>query len=114
MIRQRSLLNKHLSRQEQLEAKFREFHEVHPEVYGWFEAFAFELIRNGWKSHSAYTIMGRVRYEAAIHGLETTEYKINNNHIPYYARKFLRDHPQHKGFFVTRELTTENRGPDNE
>jgi len=114
MIRQRSLLNKHLSRQEQLEAKFREFHEAHPEVYGWFEAFAFELIRNGWKSHSAYTIMGRVRYEAAIHGLKTTEYKINNNHIPYYARKFLRDHPQHGEFFTIRELTTENREPDNE
>jgi len=114
MILQRSLLTKYLSRQEQLEAKFREFHRDNPCVYNWFRAFSLELIRRGIKQYSAYGIMHRVRFEAVLTGVEDNEYKINNNLTPYYARKFLRDHPQHKGFFITRELTTENRGPDNE
>ena len=106
MILQRSLLSKYLSRQEQLEVKFREYHAKYPGVYDWFVAFALELIRRGIEQYSAYGIIHEIRYRK--------KFKISNNLIPYYARKFLRDHPQHGGFFILKELTTENQEPKNE
>lgn len=33
-----------------------------------------------------------------------TEYKINNNHTPYFARHFMYEYPQYKGFFETRDV----------
>lgn len=30
------------------------------------------------------------------------DFKINNNHVPFYARMFMQAYPEHAGFFHTR------------
>lgn len=86
-------------------AKFAEFDQRHPEVWLLFKDFTFEMIGTGRKHYSADAIMHRVRWETDIAvrpGDEKDQYKINNNHIAFYARKFNKAYPQHEGFFRMR------------
>lgn len=90
---------------------FLAFHEENPAVFDLFLRFSREARRSGHSRMSAYMIMHRVRWETAI---TTTErrinpdtgepLKINNNHIPYYSRLLMEQHPEFDGFFVTRDL----------
>lgn len=84
------------------EQKFYEFHRANPQVWIEFEQKALEMIKAGRRHYSARAILEVARW--SIH-LQTTdeEFKVNNNHIPYYARMFRANHPEHAGFFRTRE-----------
>ena len=66
-----------------------------------FKHFAFKALDSGRNKYSARAIMERLRWELNIQ-TESEDYKINNDTIPHYARMFLRDFPQHQGFFETR------------
>lgn len=87
----------------QLQKAFKGFHKDNPEVYQYFMNFTLEVITKGFKQYSADAIMHRVRWETNV-VTNDTKYKINNNHISYYARKFVEDFPEHKGFFNFRVL----------
>ena len=80
---------------------FEAFHAENPHVYKLFKRFAFRVIAAGRRRYSARTIWHRMRWHADF---ETTddEYKLNNNHSPYYGRLFMADHPEHDGLFATR------------
>jgi hypothetical protein len=92
---------------------FDEFDAENPHVYELFCRFAFQAVARGYENFSARAIIHRIRWETAI---ETTEafpnpdsedggpLKINNNHSPYYARKFMSEFPVHSGFFRTRDV----------
>ncbi len=85
-----------------LERRFWRYHEDNLHVYEMFKRFTFEATRI--KDHySARAIFHRMRWftEIETHG---DIFKINNNYSPYYARMFVKDFPQHKGFFRTRIL----------
>ena len=84
-----------------LQQAFEEFHATNPKIYHYFQYFALAAINNGIKRFSAYAIMQRIRWELEVdtHG---SSYKINNNHIAFYARLFMSEYPQHKDFFETR------------
>jgi len=86
-----------------IERRFWAFHEENPRVYELFQYFTFTLIQRGWKHHSSDAVLHRIRWQTAI---ETTDpqFKINDHYSAYYARLFMRDHPEHVGFFRTREL----------
>ena len=45
-------------------------------------------------------IFNAIRWETDINA--TGEFKINNNAKPFYARKFMKEHPQYNGFFRKR------------
>jgi hypothetical protein len=69
------------------------------------------LIDQGETQFSMLTILHSIRYQIAVDttgefvpvdGGETLLVKINNNHAAYYARLWLRDHPQHPNFFKLR------------
>ena len=83
--------------------KFNDWHRDNPQVYELFKQFAFEAISRGHKRLSAWLVVGRIRWETSIitHG---DDYKISNDFIALYARKFMADYPQHEGFFVTKEM----------
>jgi len=86
-------------------AKFTEFDMRHPEVWDMFCRFTLEAINSGRRNYSADAVMHRVRWEndiAVKPGDENDQYKINNNHIAFYARKFKNYFPQHAGFFRMR------------
>lgn len=84
------------------EEKFRDFHARHPEVYRELKRRAFELRKRGWTRWGIRNLWERMRYEFAI---EQTldDFKLNNNHAPYYARLLMENEPALAGFFETRE-----------
>ena len=84
------------------EVEFRIFHEANPEVYQMFERFSFDAIHRGHKRLSAEMIINRIRWETKI-VTSDVEYKINNNHKPFYSRLFIAQHPQHRDFFQIRQ-----------
>ncbi len=80
-----------------------EFDEKNPEVWTLFEQFTWLAIRAGRTRFSATTVLHRIRWETMV-GTTDDPLKINNNHSPYYARKFMSRHPEHAGFFELREV----------
>ena len=82
--------------------KFMAFHEANTLVYQTFCRRAFQMIQSGRKHYSARAIMEVVRWDIDLK-TDDKEFKLNNNHIPYYARMFMLAYPQHDGFFRIRD-----------
>ena len=80
---------------------FEKFHEENPKVYRLFKRFAFAAINTGHEHLSSEMVINRIRWETSVETRDE-EYKINNNHKPFYARLFETDFPHHEGFFRKR------------
>ena len=85
------------------EEEFFQFHRENPHVYEHFKRYAFAAIDANRGRFGVWMIWNRMRWYERF---ETTDedWKLNNNHTPYYGRMFLCDHPQHAGFFELRTL----------
>ncbi len=83
--------------------RFTDFDEKNPEVYELFVRFTFEAIKRGHKRLSAWMIANRIRWETTIVTVNC-EYKISNDYIALYSRKFMKDYPQFNGFFRIKEM----------
>lgn len=90
-----------------------EFDRNNPEVRRLFDRFTFEVIRAGRAHGSVAMVFERIRWESAVatRGAGTTPdgepLKLNNNYKPWYSRSFMERHPQHEGFFRTREAAVD-------
>jgi len=82
---------------------FLEFHRANPRVYELFVQYTFEAIRAGCRHFSAYSVRERIRWNRDVETRGRDGFKLNNNLTPYYARKFMHDHPAQRGIFATRE-----------
>ena len=87
---------------ESLKRKWWEWHKENPHVWQLFERFTYEAINAGYNHYSVAAIIERIRWHAEIE-TRGDVFKINNNHKAYYARYFQHMHPEHDGFFRTRE-----------
>ena len=85
------------------EAKFRDYHAENPHVYELIKKFTFEMIKAGRTRYSMMGVFHRIRWYTDIE-TRGEPFKIGQNHFPYSARMFMRDHPEHDGFFKTRAL----------
>jgi hypothetical protein len=91
-----------------MRAAVNDFHRLHPEVWTLFERFALEAASTGRRRFGVAAVWERLRWETAVnpdyasHG----EWKLNNNYRAFYARRFMRAHPEHAGFFATRRQTS--------
>jgi len=77
-----------------------------------WEAFVqntLNVVRKGFKHYSARTIIHFMRHHSAMTEAEG-EWKINNNHSPYFARLFDRVYPEHVGLWEMRETAQERAG----
>ncbi len=83
-------------------AAFEAFHAANPHVWAEFERRAMALIEKGWTRFAARTICEVMRYTFALER-QKDGFKINNNHVPFYARLFAEKHQEHAGFFEQRE-----------
>ena len=83
------------------------FLEKYPEVYELFKFYALELLRAGRTRYSARTIVERVRWHQAIESRDAGGYKINNNHIAWFARRLIEEDARFEPFFALRELRVE-------
>ena len=89
---------------------FEKFDKDNPQVWKLFVQLVIKHINAGHKRGSVEFIFNIMRWE---HDMETTDpfYKINNNHKPFYARKWIRfckEQPDTKwlrvvDYFQTRE-----------
>ncbi len=89
-----------------LKTEWWEFHKKNPRVYDLFERFTLAVINRGFQHYSAKAIFERIRWHTDV---ETSDakFKLQNNHTAYYSRYFMHRHPDHDGFFRTRETQTE-------
>jgi len=78
------------------------FDRENPQVWKMFQESALGLIKIGVKHYGAKAIFETIRFHLLLHTTDT-DFKLNNNHTPYYARKFHKTYPEHAGFFETRK-----------
>jgi hypothetical protein len=88
-------------------SEFQQFDEANPMIWDYFVRFADEAIRHGRTRLSVSLIIERIRWEVDIVTNSEDDFKLNNNHRPYYARKWLSLHPEMPGFFETRRVRCE-------
>jgi len=98
-----------VDRLEEMRKQVTAYHEKHPEVWEMFEEFAFSMINRGFDNYSVNAIFERIRWEKDAGGDGVTQFKIGNNYRAFYARRFMKKHPKHEGFFRTRKQTSEGR-----
>jgi hypothetical protein len=87
------------------------WHKENPQVWKYFERFAFEAIAHNRKKISHWLIINRIRWETSI---VTTgdDFKISNDYIAFYARLWKAKYPQHKDLFNTKRMIGEIHEPD--
>jgi len=85
------------------ELKFEQFDRANPKVWEYFCRFALQAANRKRKKIGARLIFERIRWEIFI-VTNDEEFKINNNHAPYYARKFQAEFPEHAELFEIRKI----------
>jgi len=87
--------------------KFKYIHKSRPHIYKKFIEISETMIERGFKQYSAYGIMHIVRFQVWETGVTMKpeeDYKISDHMTPFYTRLFLRDNPQHEGFFQKKAI----------
>jgi hypothetical protein len=79
--------------------KFVAFHQANPGVYAKLHAYALEARAAAREHIGIAMLIERFRWYTAV---ETTDpdFKVANNHKPYYARLLMRNDPNLAGLFV--------------
>lgn len=98
------------TRKEQMAEEAAAFHKAHPEVWTMFVLFTRDRIQRGFKAYSSDAIFHRIRWETAKPTYAPgEEFKLNDHHTAFYARRFMRMYPEFAGFFRTRKQLSENQ-----
>lgn len=83
---------------------FKKFHAANPEVFVLFRRFARQAKdKGGRKYFGARMIAERIRWYTAVETNSDEEFKLCNNHIPYYARLLMLKYTEFDGFFARRD-----------
>jgi len=90
------------TRWEETEEHARAFHQSHPDVWHLFCHYSHKIRKAGYQNYSAMAVMQRIQWHKDAGSNGTTQFKINNNYIPHYARWFMAVYPDFDGFFRTR------------
>jgi hypothetical protein len=93
----------------QLELEFEAYHAANPHIYQLVERFSQDIINAGHSKFGLSAIWERIRWERIVESRDLN-FKLPNNHRAYYARMWLRDHPESPGFFRTCRLRSVEPG----
>lgn len=85
-----------------LRQRFEEFHAANPEVYSELVKLARELKLKGRSKYGIKSLFEIVRWHKAL-STHADDFKLNNNHAPFYARLIMSNEPDLKEFFNLRE-----------
>ena len=88
----------------EIQQRFEKFDKKNPKVYELFKKFSLKLASRGHTRVGSKLIIERIRWEAMTSTVSEDEFKINNNYTSRYARKFVKDFPQHWNLFELRGL----------
>ena len=97
------------TRLDEMYRSFDSFDKENPVIWASFKKFAFDRINMGYKNYSVNGIFERIRWDTG-HPYER-DFKMPNNHRPFYARKFMSLYPIYDGFFRTRTQKSALRPP---
>lgn len=87
--------------EEKTESRFTEFLRAHPEIYQAYCRLALDKIRAGAKRIGSKAIWEVLRWNTPLRE-DGSEFKLNNNLTPFFARKFQKDYPQYADRIETR------------
>ena len=85
--------------------KFEEFHRLNPQVYKVLESMTAEMVNRGRRKIGIKMLIEVLRWNYYM-GTDdpNSEFKVNNNYVPYYARLILECHPEWDGIFELRTM----------
>lgn len=83
------------------ESRFQKYLAENPHVWRAFKRFTFQAINAGHTRLSAEMIVNQIRWRTLIKE-RNSEFKINNDFKPFFARKFMAEFPEYNGFFALR------------
>lgn len=101
------------TRNEEMREQCQKFHQAHPEVWDLFVQYTQQMINKGYKNYSAQSVFERIRWEKDAGGDGTTTFKINNNFVAFYSRRYMRMYPEHDGFFRLRHQVSNDASATN-
>lgn len=85
--------------------KFEEFHRLNPQVYSTLESMTRELVNRGRGKIGIKMLFEVLRWNYYMSTNDpNSDFKINNNYAPYYARLILENHPEWDGIFELRTI----------
>ena len=85
--------------------KFDEFHRLNPQVYAALESMAREMVNRGRSKIGIKMLFEVLRWNYYMQTNDpNSDFKINNNYAPYYARLILQNHPEWDGIFELRTI----------
>jgi hypothetical protein len=82
--------------------RFEEFHRARPDVYRAFKSHARRLRRMGHGRLSAQYICDYLSFETAVDGRPASEWKLNHDFGPFYARMLVAEDAGFAGAFERR------------
>ena len=97
------------TRYDELREECVAFNAKYPAVWELFVKFTFDRINRGFEHYSAYAIFERIRWETDQAPTPDSEFKLNNNFRPFYARAFMKVYPEYDGFFRLRKQTSKEK-----
>jgi hypothetical protein len=85
--------------------KFEEYHRLNPQVYTALESMTRELVNRGRGKIGIKMLFEVLRWNYYMSTNDpNSDFKINNNYAPYYARLLLEKHPEWDGIFELRTI----------
>lgn len=87
-----------------LSERFEEFDTKNPHIYKLFCKYTKQAVDSGKDRLSHWLVVNRIRWDTEVVTITDEKYKISNDFIALYARKFMKDFPEHEGFFKTKEM----------
>jgi hypothetical protein len=90
--------------------RFDAFHATNPHVYELCVKEAMSAQSRGWSHWAIKGIFEILRWKRSFQTSDS-DFKINNNHAPFYARLIMLDFPQLDGFFVVRKAEADEVKP---
>jgi hypothetical protein len=87
-------------------AAWETWHSNNPQIWEYFEKFTLDAIKANKSKISHWLIINRIRWETSI-VTTGSDFKISNNFIAFYARKWKEVYPQYEYIFCTKKMVGE-------
>ena len=85
--------------------RFQTFHERNPQVFSALESMTQEMYQRGRKRIGINMLLEVLRWNYYMKTDDpNSDFKINNNYAPYYARLLIEKHPEWCDLFQLREM----------
>ena len=88
-----------------LDQQYTEFDRKNPHVWLAFCAIVEEMWTNqGIQKWTGQGVWELLRYEIYVKGIDQDPYRLNNNYVSFYTRRYAAEFPERKDFFKFRSM----------